>query len=60
MWDGKFILELTISNKEYLVDDVKWTETQIFLIIFVKHGKWEMGNKKEERQRLPRLSKGKR
>lgn len=60
MWDVKFILELIISNKEYLVDDVKLTETQIFLIIFAKHGKWEMGNKKKGRQSVPKLSKGKR
>lgn len=41
MEDGKLILELTLSNKEDLVDDTKVTETQIFLIIFVKHEKRE-------------------
>ena len=40
MGDGNFILELIPSNKEDLIDDVELKETQIFLIIFVKHEKW--------------------
>lgn len=46
MGDGNFTLALIPSNKEDLTDDVELKETQIFLIIFVKHEKWEDEKKK--------------
>lgn len=48
MGDGNFTLALIPSNKEDLTDDVELKETQIFLIIFVKHEKWGDEKKKGE------------
>lgn len=43
MWDEKFILELITSNKEYLVDDAKLTETDILNNLCKT---WKMGDGK--------------
>ena len=60
MGDGNFILELIPSNKEDLIDDVELKETQIFLIIFVKHEKWgDEKFKKGEGKDLPGFRKEK-